>query len=208
MRGPCHGPAAPHDTRRCPPPRQQEPGTMVASGRQHPGGSRHPPTRDRGDLRVTRGGDPGARPVAPRGTGGDRGSARRRRRRSHKQTVQQKLRESFPIPRLLVNRLTTFLIELVRFLGETLVQVLVVGLLTAIGDHIWKPFLAAVFNSLLQPLLVFLLKVLCSIQDLMDPLINILAGVCSQLAVLLRAIRLVEINLQLDRTGLRADGSG
>ncbi|XP_052644844.1 uncharacterized protein LOC128142660 isoform X1 [Harpia harpyja] len=114
-------------------------------------------------------------------------------------TVQQKLRESFAVPRLLVNRLAAFLIELVHFLGETVVQVLVVGLLTAISDHILKPFLAATFNSLLQPLLLFLLKVLCSIRDLTDPLIDVLAAVCSQLAVVLRAVRLVEINLQPDR---------
>lgn len=78
-------------------------------------------------------------------------------------------------------------------------QVLVVGLLTAISDHILKPFLAAMFNSLLQPLLLFLLKVLCGIRDLTDPLIDILAAVCSQLAVVLQAVRLVEINLQPDR---------
>lgn len=76
---------------------------------------------------------------------------------------------------------------------------LVVGLLTAISDHILKPFLAAVFNSVLQPLLLFLLKVLCGIRDLTDPLIDILAAVCSQLAVVLQAVRLVEINLQPDR---------
>ncbi|XP_029870578.1 uncharacterized protein LOC115341525 isoform X2 [Aquila chrysaetos chrysaetos] len=114
-------------------------------------------------------------------------------------TVQQKLRESFAVPRLLVNGLAAFLIELVHFLGETVVQVLVVGLLTAISDHILKPFLAATFNSLLQPLLLFLLKVLCGIRDLTDPLIDVLAAVCSQLAVVLRAVRLVEINLQPDR---------
>lgn len=129
-------------------------------------------------------------------------------RGSSKQTVQRKLRESFAVPRLLVNGLAVFLIELVRFLGETVVQVLVVGLLTAIGDHILKPFLAAAFTSLLQPLLLFLLKVLCSIRDLADPLVDILAGICSQLAVLLRAVRLVEINLRPDRrTDLRDAGS-
>ncbi|XP_075606183.1 uncharacterized protein LOC142601255 isoform X1 [Balearica regulorum gibbericeps] len=115
------------------------------------------------------------------------------------QTVQQKLRESFAVPRLLVNGIAVFLIELVRFLGETVVQVLAVGLLRAVGDHILKPFLAATFNSLLQPLLLFLLKILRGIRDLTDPIVDILAAVCAQVAVLLRAIRLVEVNLQPDR---------
>ncbi|GAB0175416.1 hypothetical protein GRJ2_000006800 [Grus japonensis] len=132
----------------------------------------------------------------------------RRTRQSSEQTVQQKLRESFAVPRLLVNRIAVFLIELVRFLGETVVQVLAVGLLRAIGDHILKPFLAATFNSLLQPLLLFLLKILRGIRDLTDPIIDVLAAVCAQVAVLLRAVRLVEVNLQPDRrTDVRDVGS-
>lgn len=82
------------------------------------------------------------------------------------------------------------------------IQALVVGVLTAIGDHVLKPLLAAAFHSLLQPLLLFLLKVLGGIRDLTDPVLDVVARVCSQLAMLLRAVRLVEIRLRPDlRTG-------
>ncbi|XP_050180293.1 uncharacterized protein LOC126644690 isoform X2 [Myiozetetes cayanensis] len=82
------------------------------------------------------------------------------------------------------------------------IQALVVGVLTAVGDHVLKPLLAAAFHSLLQPLLLFLLKVLGGIRDLVDPVLDVVARLCSQLAVLLRAVRLVEIRLHPDtRTG-------
>lgn len=90
-----------------------------------------------------------------------------------------------------------------------MVQVLLVGLVTAIGDHILKPLLVATFSSLLQPLLLFLLRLLRGLRDLVDPLMDVLARTCSQLAVLLRALRLVEINLRMDRRTDPGDvGSG
>ncbi|KAJ7421608.1 hypothetical protein WISP_41750 [Willisornis vidua] len=123
-------------------------------------------------------------------------------RGSSEWTIQQKLREFFSVPRCLLSVFSLFLVELIRFLGEALVQALVVGVLTAIGDHVLKPLLAAAFHSLLQPLLLFLLKVLGGIRDLADPVLDLVARVCSQLAVLLRAVRLVEIRLHPDtRTG-------
>lgn len=78
-------------------------------------------------------------------------------------------------------------------------QVLLVGLLTVVGDHMLKPFLVAVFNSILQPLLIFLLNVLCSIRNLTYPVIDILKGVCLQVTMVLKAFRLVEVNMQSDR---------
>ncbi|XP_029769479.1 uncharacterized protein LOC112102988 [Terrapene carolina triunguis] len=115
---------------------------------------------------------------------------------SSEKVIQQNLREFFGLLRILVNVVLIFLIELVRFLGKSVFQVLVVGLLTTAGDHILKPFLVAVFNSLLQPLLLFLLNVLCSVRNLTYPLIDILKGICLQLAVVLQAFRLVEVNIQ------------
>ncbi|XP_023774688.1 uncharacterized protein LOC111923228 [Cyanistes caeruleus] len=121
-------------------------------------------------------------------------------------TIQRKLREFFAIPRCLVSVFSLFLVELIRFLGEAVVQALVVGVLTAIGDHVLKPFLAAAFHSLLQPLLLFLLKVLGGVRDLTDPVLDVVARVCSQLAVLLRAVRLVEIRLRPDLRAGPGDG--
>ncbi|XP_050785982.1 uncharacterized protein LOC127037871 isoform X3 [Gopherus flavomarginatus] len=115
---------------------------------------------------------------------------------SSEKVIQQNLREFFGLLRILVNVVFIFLVELVRFLGKSVFQVLVVGLLTTAGDHVLKPFLVAVFNSLLQPLLLFLLNVLCSVRNLAYPLIDILKGICLQLAVVLQAFRLVEVNIQ------------
>ncbi|KAG6924103.1 hypothetical protein G0U57_018300 [Chelydra serpentina] len=115
---------------------------------------------------------------------------------SSEKVIQQNLREFFGLLRILVNVVLIFLIELVRFLGKSVFQVLVVGLLTTAGDHVLKPFLVAVFNSLLQPLLLFLLNVLCSVRNLTYPLIDILKGICLQLALVLQAFRLVEVNIQ------------
>ncbi|XP_067146095.1 uncharacterized protein [Apteryx mantelli] len=115
-----------------------------------------------------------------------------------KKMAQQNLRQLLSFLRLLVDALTVLLVELVRFLGESVVQVLLVGLLTAIGEHMLKPLLVAVSNSILQPLLLFLLNLLHGIRDLTYPLIDILEGICLQVAVVLRAFRLVEINVQSD----------
>ncbi|XP_068799683.1 uncharacterized protein [Struthio camelus] len=116
-----------------------------------------------------------------------------------KKMVQQNLRELLSFLRLLVNTLTILLIELVHFFSESVIQVLVVGVLTAIGDHMLKPLLVTLSNSILQPLLLFLLNILCGVRDLTYPVIDILEGICLQVAVVLRAFRLVEINVQLDR---------
>lgn len=79
------------------------------------------------------------------------------------------------------------------------------GVLTAVGEHVVQPVLAAAFQSLLQPLLLFVLKVLAGVRDLTEPVLDVVARLCSVLAVLLRAVRLVEIRL---RPELRADGGG
>ncbi|XP_014117390.1 PREDICTED: translation initiation factor IF-2-like [Pseudopodoces humilis] len=71
-------------------------------------------------------------PGAPRRTPGPPGTARappvppprpgRKNRRSSEWTIQQKLREFFAIPRCLVSVFSLFLVELIRFLGEAVVQ--------------------------------------------------------------------------------------
>ncbi|KYO31908.1 hypothetical protein Y1Q_0018846 [Alligator mississippiensis] len=99
---------------------------------------------------------------------------------SSEKAIQENLREFFGFLRILVHAVTLFLVELARFLSKSVVQVLLVGLLTVVGDHMLKPFLVAVFNSILQPLLIFLLNVLCSIRNLTYPVIDILKGVCLQ----------------------------
>ncbi|XP_062839449.1 uncharacterized protein LOC134299692 isoform X2 [Anolis carolinensis] len=116
------------------------------------------------------------------------------RAKSSEKVVQQRLKEFFALLRILVNIPTLFLLELVHFLGKSVFQVLVVGLLTAIGDQMLVPVLSAIFERILQPLLIFLLNVLRSIQTLSCPFIDISKDLCLQVAGVLRAFRLVEVH--------------
>ncbi|XP_067325477.1 uncharacterized protein [Anolis sagrei] len=116
------------------------------------------------------------------------------RAESCEKVVQQSLKEFFAILRILVHIPTLFLLELIHFLGKSVFQVLVVGLLTAIGDQVLIPVLSAIFEHILQPLLIFLLNVLRSIQTLSCPFIDISKDLCLQVAGLLRAFRLVEVH--------------
>uniref|UniRef100_UPI00398E48A5 uncharacterized protein isoform X2 n=1 Tax=Pristiophorus japonicus TaxID=55135 RepID=UPI00398E48A5 len=104
-------------------------------------------------------------------------------------------RELFAVLRILVNVVTLFLIELVNFLGRWLFQILLAGLLTGIGDHLLKPLLASLFNSLLQPIMIFLLNIFTGIRNLLNPLMDIFRRLLMQIAAVLHAFRLVEVNL-------------
>ncbi|XP_055509254.1 uncharacterized protein LOC129707869 isoform X1 [Leucoraja erinacea] len=102
-------------------------------------------------------------------------------------------RELFAVVRILMNVVTLFLIELVNFLSRSFIEILVAGLLTAIGDHVLKPLLATLFNSLLQPIMIFQLNIFTAIRNLLNPLIDIIRRLIMQIAALLHAFRLVEV---------------
>ncbi|XP_032895895.1 uncharacterized protein LOC116985303 isoform X2 [Amblyraja radiata] len=102
-------------------------------------------------------------------------------------------RELFAVVRILMNVVTLFLIELVNFLSRAFIEILVAGLLTAIGDHVLKPLLATLFNSLLQPIMIFQLNIFTGIRNLLNPLIDIIRRLIMQIAALLHAFRLVEV---------------
>ncbi|GCB61275.1 hypothetical protein scyTo_0009308 [Scyliorhinus torazame] len=109
--------------------------------------------------------------------------------------IRQCWRNLFAMVKILVNMVTLFFIELVNFLCRSIFQVLLVGLLVVIGDHLLKPFLAALFNSLLQPIMIFLLNIFIGIRNLLNPLIDIFRRLLLQIAAVLHAFRLVEVNL-------------
>ncbi|XP_069485648.1 uncharacterized protein [Ambystoma mexicanum] len=108
--------------------------------------------------------------------------------------IRRGFREVFGLLGIFANLMTVFLIELISFLSKTVFQVLAVGLLTVIGDHIIKPFLVALFNSVLQPILIFLQNILRSLQNLTYPFIDVLKSVSLQIAIVIRAFRLVEVH--------------
>lgn len=63
-----------------------------------------------------------------------------------------------------------------------------------IGDHFLKPYLAVVFNSVIQPSFIFTRNVLTGVRNLLQPLMDISNILIAQLGSLLRAFRLFELN--------------
>ncbi|XP_078580391.1 uncharacterized protein LOC144864316 [Branchiostoma floridae x Branchiostoma japonicum] len=108
--------------------------------------------------------------------------------------VRRGVRELFGALRLLVDVFVILTVELSRFLFRQLVQNLLIGLLVVMGDHLFKPLVAALFNSFLQPGLMLMWNVATATKTVFSPLIDILRGVALQVAVVLRAFRLVEVN--------------
>ncbi|XP_033645827.1 uncharacterized protein LOC117305150 [Asterias rubens] len=108
--------------------------------------------------------------------------------------VRRCAREVFGALRIVVDFFLIFLLEFLRFLAYNIIGLFLVGLLTTFGDYLFKPVLAALFNSILQPVAVFLYNTGVALQTVFKPLIDILRGVFTQIAMLLRALRLVEIN--------------
>ncbi|XP_022083876.1 uncharacterized protein LOC110975597 [Acanthaster planci] len=108
--------------------------------------------------------------------------------------VRRGVQEVFAALRIFVDFLLILVLELLRFLAYNVFGLLFVGLLTTFGDYFFKPVLAAMFNSILQPLAVFLYNVGMALKTIFGPLIDILRALLIQFAMLLRAFRLVEVN--------------
>ncbi|XP_022111753.1 uncharacterized protein LOC110991005 [Acanthaster planci] len=108
--------------------------------------------------------------------------------------VRRGVQEVFAALRIFVDFLLILILELLRFLAYNVFGLLFVGLLTTFGDYFFKPVLAAMFNSILQPLAVFLYNVGMALKTIFGPLIDIFRALLIQFAMLLRAFRLVEVN--------------
>ena len=68
------------------------------------------------------------------------------------------------------------------------------GIFLTFGDHFLKPYLAVLFNSIIQPSFIFARNVLAGIKNLLQPLMDITNSFIAQFAELLRAFRLFELN--------------
>lgn len=103
-------------------------------------------------------------------------------------------RECFAVLRFPLDFIIIFFLELVRFLFRGIFLQLVVGLITIIGDYGIKPVLAALFSSFIQPSATLLANVAISLRQICEPLFAIIHSIAVELAVVLRAFRLVEWN--------------
>lgn len=70
---------------------------------------------------------------------------------------------------------------------------LIIGLIQLASDYFFKPLLTVIFNGIIQPPLIFLYNIATSLRDLCDPIAEAMGYFLREIAVVLRAIRLIEI---------------
>ncbi|TDG43410.1 hypothetical protein AWZ03_010180 [Drosophila navojoa] len=102
--------------------------------------------------------------------------------------------EFFGLLHIAVAFVVSFLLQSYRFLLYSLVNTLIVGLLHTTSDYLVKPFLTVIFNGFLQPPMIFLYNVMCSLRDILDPLAETLAHFTKPLATLGSSLRLIHVN--------------
>ncbi|XP_060531524.1 uncharacterized protein LOC132705107 [Cylas formicarius] len=89
---------------------------------------------------------------------------------------------------------TSFALQLFRFVLYSILRPLTIGLMQLSSDYFFKPFLATLFNGIIQPILIFFYNVATSVKDLCHPLAEGVGYFMREFSVLLRAIRIVEVN--------------
>nr|CAH7749870.1 unnamed protein product [Callosobruchus chinensis] len=87
---------------------------------------------------------------------------------------------------------TSFILQLLRFLLYSIIRPLTVGLIQLVSDYFFKPFLATLFNAVIQPPMIFLYNVATSLRDLLDPIAEGIGYFFREVAQLIRAFRIVE----------------
>lgn len=102
--------------------------------------------------------------------------------------------EFFSTLRIITDFAFIFVLELLRFISHYVVLRVLGGIMIVTGDHFLKPLLAVLFDSIIQPSLVFTRNILAGVKNLLQPLMDITNGFIAQLNSLLRAFRLFELN--------------
>lgn len=102
--------------------------------------------------------------------------------------------EFFSALRIITDFAFIFVLELLRFVLHYVALRVLGGILITFGDHFLKPYLAVLFNSIIQPIFIFTRNVLAGAKNLLQPLMDITNSFIAQLAALLRAFRLFELN--------------
>ncbi|XP_043267620.1 uncharacterized protein [Venturia canescens] len=90
--------------------------------------------------------------------------------------------------------LTAFVLQLLRFVLYSIVRPLTVGTLQLLADYFVKPLLSIFFNAIIQPVLILLYNVATSIRDLCEPIAEALGFFLREVAAVVRAFRIVEVN--------------
>ena len=109
--------------------------------------------------------------------------------------VQRGWQEFFGVLRILTSIVVFLVVEALNYVTNHVARPLFLGVVVMTGNRLVKPLLAGLFNLILQPLVIFSWNLASGVRQLCQPLIDILGGVTSRLAVILQAFRLVEVNL-------------
>ncbi|XP_072172158.1 uncharacterized protein [Diadema setosum] len=108
--------------------------------------------------------------------------------------VRRCAREIFATLRILVDFFLIFLLEGLRFFLYNVIGALLVGLMLGFGNYFLRPFAAALFNGLCQPIAMFFFNVGVATRTATQPFVEVLHKMLSVFAMVIRAFRLVEIN--------------
>ncbi|KAH8380994.1 hypothetical protein KR200_003839 [Drosophila serrata] len=102
--------------------------------------------------------------------------------------------ELFGLLHIAVAFVVAFILQSYRFVLYSLINTLIVGLLHMTSDYLVKPLLTMIFNGYLQPPLIFLYNVLCSIRDILEPVAETINNFMKPLATVGNSIRLADVN--------------
>lgn len=88
----------------------------------------------------------------------------------------------------------SFLLQLLKFIFQSIVRPLIVGFLQVFSDYFMKPCLAVIFNGILQPVMIFLYNWMTSVRDLLHPLAESIGYFVREIAVICKAMRCCHID--------------
>ncbi|KAF5289110.1 hypothetical protein FQA39_LY15212 [Lamprigera yunnana] len=89
--------------------------------------------------------------------------------------------------------ITSFILQFFRFICHSILRPLTIGLLQLLSDYFFKPFLAVLFNSIIQPPLIFIFNIATSLRDLCDPIAEGLGLFLREIGILCKSIRFFDI---------------
>ncbi|XP_071956398.1 uncharacterized protein [Antedon mediterranea] len=113
--------------------------------------------------------------------------------------VRRGIQEVFAAFRILVDFIIILVLETIRFLAYNILQTLIVGVFTVLGDYLLKPILTGLFNSILQPISTFVYNVAVATRTVMVPVGDTLKIIFTPLIMLVKAFRLFEVNLRSNK---------
>jgi len=102
--------------------------------------------------------------------------------------------ELFGVAHIFLAFLTAFVLQLFKFLLISLIRPLIIGLVQQFSDYAFKPFLTTCFNGIIQPVFIFFHNIARSFRDLCLPIARGIGHFVTQLARILKSIRLLDVN--------------